>query len=628
MLKQRSQNTTSSRTATSADARARASARGHAGGGRSTAGRSWARCPGSRLNASISFATGSMSRVATRSVGQRPRRPPSPPQRLHRAHLLLGQPARRVEGLVDRGGHQVLEHLDVVGVDSGRVDRRPRRASACRSPRRARRRHRPSLRPRSRPARPGCAPSPAASASPCAAGCPCPCGSLLVRFGSVCAMPVVRCTIVVGRWPALLSRPPPGRRPPRRRCVAPRRGSTPPPRRSGGPARHRRWSRRSAPPRSDRGPPRCSPRGRPSRRSATWRRNALSSGKPRVTTLPSTRDRPAHDDQGLRRRVGADPRDDLRPAFAQHAEVARRSRRAGGCGRGWRFRSAAGGATALGATASGVAGSVGGTPSGSALAPLDLAALGFAARLGARGSGSGGVAAAGTGDGVDGRDAARRRGGSRCQFGRLRGRRRGLPWREGGQSRVGEERELELEPEPADAGPTRVDGREPSGRCREGRHGMGDRAIRARALRVAADDPGSERLDHLVEEAAEVTAAVLEPGQKADARRGRRSRRAHRRSRRWSRCRPGPSRSRTRASSSSSVDDDSSWSSIDSASRMPPAASRAMRRTASGEAVRPSASRILRSLPSISSVVRRRTSNRWRREMIAGGNSWGGSRRT
>jgi hypothetical protein len=65
---------------------------------------------------------------------------------------------------------------------------------------------------------------------------------------------------------------------------------------------------------------------------------------------------------------------------------------------------------------------------------------------------------------------------------------------------------------------------------------------------------------------------------------------------------------------------DSSWSRIDSASRMPPAASRAIIVNAAGSIVRPSASRIFVSLPSISGTVRRRTSYRCRRDRMAGGN--------
>ena len=67
----------------------------------------------------------------------------------------------------------------------------------------------------------------------------------------------------------------------------------------------------------------------------------------------------------------------------------------------------------------------------------------------------------------------------------------------------------------------------------------------------------------------------------------------------------------------------SSWSRIDSASRIPPAARRATSAIASGSASRPSAAMIRSSLPLISGTESRRTSNRWSRDRIAGGNSWG-----
>src|SRR5829696_2914361 len=125
MLKQRSQKTTSSRTATSAEASARASVSG--------ARRRWyvsrwavfGPMPGRRLNASISFATGSMSGVATRvgrSASEEAAEAAEPIEGLHRAHLLLGQAAGVVERLVDRDDHEVLEHLDVVGIDGRLID--------------------------------------------------------------------------------------------------------------------------------------------------------------------------------------------------------------------------------------------------------------------------------------------------------------------------------------------------------------------------------------------------------------------------------------------------------------------------------------------------------------------------
>ena len=48
-----------------------------------------------------------------------------------------------------------------------------------------------------------------------------------------------------------------------------------------------------------------------------------------------------------------------------------------------------------------------------------------------------------------------------------------------------------------------------------------------------------------------------------------------------------------------------------------------MSSTASGSTSRPSAARIISSLPLISGTVSRRTSNRWSRDRIAGGNSCG-----
>src|SRR5262245_14907389 len=118
MLKQRSQNTTGSRTAIRAPARVRASASG--------ARRRWyvSRCavfgpiPGSRANDSISRATGSISVAATTALEAR-----DPESAGHGSHLLLGEASRGAERVVDGGHDQVLEHLDVRRVDGGRVDR-------------------------------------------------------------------------------------------------------------------------------------------------------------------------------------------------------------------------------------------------------------------------------------------------------------------------------------------------------------------------------------------------------------------------------------------------------------------------------------------------------------------------
>jgi hypothetical protein len=40
----------------------------------------------------------------------------------HGRHLLFGQLARRAQGVVDGGHDQVLEHLDVGGIDRRRID--------------------------------------------------------------------------------------------------------------------------------------------------------------------------------------------------------------------------------------------------------------------------------------------------------------------------------------------------------------------------------------------------------------------------------------------------------------------------------------------------------------------------
>ncbi len=80
-----------------------------------------------------------------------------------------------------------------------------------------------------------------------------------------------------------------------------------------------------------------------------------------------------------------------------------------------------------------------------------------------------------------------------------------------------------------------------------------------------------------------------------------------------------PSRSRTRVAVSASAPDDRSWSSIDSASRMPPAARRATSAIASASAARPSASRMRpRACPRSGPIVSGRKSNRWTRDRTAG----------
>src|SRR5690349_6063743 len=119
MLKQRSQKTTWSRTATSAAASVRASASG--------ARSRWyvSRCavfgptPGSLANASISRATGSIRVEPTKLRLQ----PGDPEAARDGRHLLLGEPARGGQGIVHRGDDEVLEHVDVGRIDRRRVDR-------------------------------------------------------------------------------------------------------------------------------------------------------------------------------------------------------------------------------------------------------------------------------------------------------------------------------------------------------------------------------------------------------------------------------------------------------------------------------------------------------------------------
>src|SRR5215212_453302 len=120
MLKQRSQKTTLSRTSTRAAARTRASP---SGARRRWYVRRWAvlgPIPGSRENASINRATGS---IRVDGTGRRGLEARDPEAARHRRHLLLGKPPRGSEGIVDRRDDQVLEHLDVRRVDRRRIDR-------------------------------------------------------------------------------------------------------------------------------------------------------------------------------------------------------------------------------------------------------------------------------------------------------------------------------------------------------------------------------------------------------------------------------------------------------------------------------------------------------------------------
>ena len=82
---------------------------------------------------------------------------------------------------------------------------------------------------------------------------------------------------------------------------------------------------------------------------------------------------------------------------------------------------------------------------------------------------------------------------------------------------------------------------------------------------------------------------------------------------------PGrPRSSSTSAARNGSTPEERSWSSIDSASRIPPSASRASSAIASGSALRPSLLRMSTSFAAICSCAMGRKSNRCSRERIAG----------
>ena len=139
----------------------------------------------------------------------------------------------------------------------------------------------------------------------------------------------------------------------------------------------------------------------------------------------------------------------------------------------------------------------------------------------------------------------------------------------------------------------------------------------------AGEQPAPEGVDHLVQEHAQVPATLLEPVEQVDA-----GRRVAARERidepvHELALREAEQLAHAPRARCGRAVEARSWSRIDSASRIPPAARRATMATASGSACRPSAARIRSSLPLISSTVSRRTSNRWRRDRIAGGKSCG-----
>src|SRR5258706_11149932 len=80
--------------------------------------------PGSRLNAWMRRATGSMRTPAMVEVSSAAEQAAeAAAEGREGAHLLLGDAARGLERVVHRGGHEVLEHLDVGRVHRSRIDR-------------------------------------------------------------------------------------------------------------------------------------------------------------------------------------------------------------------------------------------------------------------------------------------------------------------------------------------------------------------------------------------------------------------------------------------------------------------------------------------------------------------------
>ena len=349
---------------------------------------------------------------------------------------------------------------------------------------------------------------------------------------------------------------------------------------------------------------------------------------------PVDGDRPAGLDERLGRRVAADQGRRSRASGGAGRRARRRARRPGStrrrggarrarCGRG----PAPTAGSAAAAAAGRPAGRVGACPArarrgGGRPAGLDGAAAAAGPRLGGCGRrprpapAAAGSAAAGPRAALGAPAAPSRQGApgaavappARAQRGRTAGRGR-LPRRArargpgaGRRARAGRGR-----------WPRGGERRAASGPTPEGREGIGRRAARQRQV-----ERGAQRLDDLVGEAAQVAAAILERVEDGDPARPGRRRRARGRSRAPSPRRRGRA-GRARASAvSSSPPAERSWSRIDSASRMPPFARRATRATAAGSAIRPSASRIRPSLPSMSGSGRGRKSKRWTREITAG----------
>ena len=312
------------------------------------------------------------------------------------------------------------------------------------------------------------------------------------------------------------------------------------------------------------------------RRSATSLQEALLLREAERDDVALDADRAAGGDQRLHGAVAlGDRRDDRRPAAAEALEVVagggvRRRRRARG-GRRRRPGSATGAARAARRRLSAARRRVAGAPA--RRRRRGASGAGVRRRRGRRGveRGLGGGARVARGR------AARRRARGRAPRRRMRPARGASPRRGGA----------------AGAGSNRASSswsRRPPGPSRVGSMAASRRAAAATPGSVAGprgeagEQPLAEGVDDLVEEHAQVAAALLEPVEQLDARRGVAGRERRRRTRRRGRRRRGRAgRGRHRPRCGPPVEA-SSWSRIDSASRIPPAARRATSAIASGSA--------------------------------------------
>ena len=219
-----------------------------------------------------------------------------------------------------------------------------------------------------------------------------------------------------------------------------------------------------------------------------------------------------------------------------------------------------------------------------------------ATRLGGRGLG-GRCGARWRRGGRVGRAAVRWRVGA-CWRGRWPGRavdaadRSGVRWWSGAARRRGrrsaEERQLELPAIAAEAAAAGVDARQAT-RCAGERRGPGRPSI---PVGHGRDQPFAQPGHHLLGERDQRRGPRLPAGRGRRCPRGHRRLPGHPRTRSTAASGARPSRSARAAASMTSSEVARTWSSSDSASRMPPAARRAMSSRASGSATRPSASRM------------------------------------